>query len=151
MVRDLLVFEPKGKGTAINVALDTINLLLKRRGIVFLISDFLADPESFRHPLAATNQRHDLVAVDLHDPIERNIPDVGLIALEDAETGELDWVDTGSESWREEYETRMDNLEEEKRRMLASQGIDRIEVNTEKDYVPGLNRFFSWRTRRMSR
>jgi uncharacterized protein (DUF58 family) len=151
MVRDLLVFEPKGTGTAINEALDTINLLLKRRGIVFLISDFLADPESFRRPLAATNQRHDLVAVDLHDPIERHIPDIGLIALEDAETGELDWVDTGSKSWREEYETRMDNLETEKRRMLASQGIDRIEVNTEKDYVPGLTRFFSLRTRRMAR
>ena len=151
MVRDLLVVEPQGRGTAVNVALDTINVLLKRRGIVFLISDFLTDPESFRRPLAATNRRHDVVAIDLHDPVERHIPDVGLIALEDAETGELDWVDTSSRSWREGYEARLANDKQKKRHMLASQGIDRIEVNTDKDYVPGLNQFFAWRVRRMSR
>ncbi|MDE2718612.1 MAG: DUF58 domain-containing protein [Chloroflexota bacterium] len=71
MVRDLLVFEPEGTGTDIRLALDTINVLLKRRSIVFVISDFLAEPDSYRQALFATSRRHDVVAFDLDDPMER--------------------------------------------------------------------------------
>ena len=151
MVRDLLVFAPRGRGTAIDLALDTINMVLRRRSIIFLLSDFLADLGSFRNPLAATNRRHDVVALDLHDPLEQSIPNVGLVALEDAETGELEWIDTGDSAWRQAFDARVADSEQQKLRMFASLGIDRIKVTTDGDYVPGLNEFFARRARRRAR
>ncbi|HHZ63783.1 MAG TPA: DUF58 domain-containing protein, partial [Dehalococcoidia bacterium] len=141
MVRDLLVFTPEGRGTSIESALDTINRVVKRRSITFLISDFLVEPESLRRPLAATNRRHDVIALDLHDPMEHQIPDVGLMALEDAETGELEWVDTSNKAWREAFEARTLDLEQQKRRLLSSLAIDHIQISTDKDYVVELNEF----------
>ena len=151
MVRDLLAFAPRGRGTAIELALDTINLVLKRRSIVFLLSDFLADLDSFRQALAATNRRHDVIALDLHDPLEQSIPNVGIVALEDAETGELEWIDTGDSGWRQAFDARVADSEQQKLRMFASLGVDRIKVTTDGDYVAGLNEFFARRARRRAR
>ncbi len=151
MVRDLLVFTPEGRGTSIESALDTINRVVKRRSITFLISDFLVEPETLRRPLAATNRRHDVIALDLHDPMEHQIPDVGLMALEDAETGELEWVDTSNKAWREAFEARTLDLEQQKRRLLSSLAIDHIQISTDKDYVVELNEFFARRSRRRAR
>ena len=151
MVRDLLVFTPEGRGTSIESALDTINRVVKRRSITFLISDFLVEPESLRRPLAATNRRHDVIALDLHDPMEHQIPDVGLMALEDAETGELEWVDTSNKAWREAFEARTLDLEQQKRRLLSSLAIDHIQISTDKDYVVELNEFFARRSSRRAR
>ena len=151
MVRDLLVFTPEGRGTSIESALDTINRVVKRRSIIFLISDFLVEPESLRRPLAATNRRPDVIALDLHDPMEHQIPDVGLMALEDAETGELEWVDTSNKAWREAFEARTLDLEQQKRRLLSSLAIDHIQISTDKDYVVELNEFFARRSRRRAR
>ena len=75
LIRELLAFEPKGSGTDIQLALDTLNRVVKRRSILFLVSDFIADPESYRKALAVTNRRHDVIAMDLHDPLEMDIPD----------------------------------------------------------------------------
>ena len=151
MVRDLLVFTPEGIGTSIESALDTINRVVKRRSIIFLISDFLVEPESFRSSLAATNRRHDIIALDLHDPMEHQIPDVGLMVLEDAETGELEWVDTSNKAWKESFEARVLDLEQQKRRLLSSLAIDHIQISTDKDYVVELNEFFARRSRRRAR
>ncbi len=151
MVRDLLVFTPEGRGTSIESALDTINRVVKRRSITFLISDFLVEPESLRRPLAATNRRHDVIALDLHDPMEHQIPDVGLMVLEDAETGGLEWVDTSNKAWREAFEARTLDLEQQKRRLLSSLAIDHIQISTDKDYVVELNEFFARRSRRRAR
>ena len=151
MVRDLLVFTPEGRGTSIESALDTINRVVKRRSITFLISDFLVEPESLRRPLAATNRRHDVIALDLHDPMEHQIPDVGLMVLEDAETGGLEWVDTSNKAWREAFEARTIGLEQQKRRLLSSLAIDHIQISTDKDYVVELNEFFAQRSRRRAR
>ena len=148
MVRDLLVFTPEGSGTSIESALDTINRVVKRRSIIFLISDFLVEPESLRSSLAATNRRHDIIALDLHDPMEHQIPDVGLMVLEDAETGELEWVDTSNKTWKEAFEARALDLEQQKRRLLSSLAIDHIQISTDKDYVVELNEFFARRSRR---
>ena len=151
MVRDLLVFTPEGRGTSIESALDTINRVVKRRSITFLISDFLVEPESLRRPLAATNRRHDVIALDLHDPMEHQIPDVGLMVLEDAETGGLEWVDTSNKAWREAFEARTLDLEQQKRRLLSSLAIDHIQISTDKDYVVELSEFFARRSRRRAR
>lgn len=151
MVRDLLVFQPEGTGTDIRLALDAINLLLKRKSIIFVISDFLADPESYRQAMFVTSRRHDVVVFDLHDPMERQIADVGIVALEDAETGEMQWVDTSSAVWRREFAQRIDRFEADKEDVFRGAGIDRIDVTTDKDYVTELTTFFRNRARRLAR
>ena len=151
MVRDLLVFQPVGSGTDIRLALDMVHQMLKRRSIVFLVSDFLADPESYRQAMLVTNRRHDVVAFDLNDPLEYEMADVGLLALEDAESGQLRWVDTGSKEWNREFTDRVARLEEGKREVFTAAGVDRISVTTERDYVAELGAFFKDRLRRLRR
>ena len=151
MLRELLAFEPVGARTDIRLALDTIYVLLKRRSIVFLVSDFLADPASYRQAMMVTNRRHDVVAFDLSDPMEREMPDVGIIALEDAESGQQRWVDTGDRRWRREFSERVARLDTEKSDAFASAGVDRVKVTTEQDYISEVGAFFSSRLRRLSR
>ena len=151
MVRDLLVFQPTGSGTDIRLALNTVHQMLKRRSIVFLVSDFLADPESYRQAMMVTNRRHDVIAFDLSDPLEHQMADVGILSLEDAETGERRWVDTGSRLWRQEFADKVTRLEEGKRDVFSSAGVDRISVTTERDYVAEVGAFFKDRLRRLGR
>ena len=151
MVRDLLLFQPQGTGTDITLALNTVHRMLKRRGIVFLVSDFLADPESYRQAMLVTNRRHDVVAFDLSDPLEKEIANVGVIALEDAESGQLRWVDTGNREWRREFGDKVSRLAEGKRDVLTAAGVDRVSVTTEKDYVAEVGAFFKTRLQRLGR
>ena len=151
MLRDLLAFQPVGTGTDIRLALDTIYLVLKRRSIVFLVSDFLADPESYRQAMLITNRRHDVVAFDLNDPLEHEISDVGVIALEDAESGRLRWVDTSDREWRRSFSERVARLDEDKNDVFAAAGVDRVRVTTERDYIAEVGTFFKNRLRRLSR
>ena len=151
LIRDVLVFQPEGRGTDIGQSLDTVNLLLKRPSVVFLISDFLAEPESFRRPLSLTNRRHDVIAIDLHDPLESEVPDVGLLLLEDAETGSLTCVDTSSNAWRDSFRREVAQLEAAKNQVFVDSNVDRIRVTTDRDYVAELNAFFKKRSRRLAR
>ena len=151
MVRDLLVFQPEGTGTDISLALNSMNLMQKQRSIAFLISDFIAPLESYRRALAATSRRHDVIVIDVHDPVEREIPKVGIIALEDAETGELVWVDTDDEGWRRSYEEQVRTEEEAKVQMMRSLAIDRIALVNGQEYVSGLNDFLKRREKRLAR
>ena len=151
MLRELLAFQPEGTRTDIRLALDTIYMLLKRRSIVFLISDFLADPGSYRQAMLVTNRRHDVVAFDLSDPMEREIPDVGIIALEDAESGQQTSVDTGDRRWRREFSERVARLDTEKGESFAAAGVGRVKVTTGRDYIAEVGAFFSSRLRRLSR
>lgn len=149
LIRELLAFQPQGKGTDIKLALDTVNRILKRRSIIFLVSDFLMEPESYRRAMTTTNRRHDLVAVHLHDPLEVQVENVGLLALEDPETGELVWADTGSQAWRNAYQDRMARWQEGKRRAFQQAAVDRIDVSTGQDYTVPLMGFFKDRARRI--
>ena len=151
MLRDLLAFEPVGTGTDIRLALDTIYVLLKRRSIVFLVSDFLADPGAYRQAMLVTNRRHDVAAFDISDPLESEIADVGIIALEDAESGRRRWVDTGDKQWRREFSERVAMLEAAKSDVFAAAGVDRVRVTTERDYIAEVGAFFKGRMRRLSR
>jgi uncharacterized protein (DUF58 family) len=148
LIRELLAFAPASTGTDIKLALDTINRLLKQRSIIFLVSDFLADVASYQRTLGVTNRRHDLVAVDLDDPLERKIADVGLLALEDTESGELVWVDTGSPAWRQAFRRQVTERAALKRRVFNRAQVDRISVTTEADYVTALASFFQRRAER---
>ena len=151
MLRELLAYEPVGTGTDIRLALDTIFVLLKRRSIVFLVSDFLADPEAYRQAMLVTNRRHDVVAFDISDPLEREIADVGIIALEDAESGHRRWVDTGDRQWRQDFLERVARLEAEKSDVFAAAGVDHVRVGTERDYLGEVGGFFRNRLQRLTR
>ena len=151
MLRDLLAYEPVGTGTDIRLALDTIHVILKRRSIVFLVSDFLADPGTYRQAMLVTNRRHDVVAFDISDPLEREIADVGIIALEDAESGHRRWVDTGDRQWRRDFSERVARLDEEKSEVFAAASVDRVRVTTERDYLAEVGAFFRNRLSRLSR
>ena len=151
MVRDLLLFQPQGTGTDITLALNTVHRMLKRRSIIFLVSDFLADPESYRQAMLVTNRRHDVVAFDLSDPMEHEISNVGCYRAGGCESGQLRLVDTGSGEWRQEFTDRVARLEEGKREVLTAAGVDRIRVTTEKDYVAEVGAFFKTRLQRLRR
>jgi len=149
LIRDLLAFEPQNNGTDIKMALDTVNQVLKRRAIVFLVSDFMDDPERYAKPLFMANRKHDVIAVDLHDPLEAGIADVGVLALEDAESGELIWLDTGDPAWRQIFERRTQRFDTDKRKTLANAGVDRIQIRTDQDYAKALTIFFQKRAKQI--
>jgi uncharacterized protein (DUF58 family) len=149
LIRELLAFEPQSRGTDIKMALDQVNRILKRRSIVFLISDLMVNPESYRKELDVTNRRHDVIAIDMHDPLESSIQDVGLLTLEDPESGEIIWVDTGDRTWRSAYQQRAQLLEAEKSRLFKRASVDRIRIATDEDYTSPLSKFFQDRARRI--
>ncbi len=158
LIRDILFFEPAGQGTRADLALETLNRVQPRRAVVFLISDFLENPrprepdhEGTRKPadpLALTRRRHDLVAIRLHDPREEELPDIGLITLEDAETGEVVEVDTGSRRVRERYAEAARERREKFVRSMRRLGIDWIEARTDAPYLSALRELFLRRARR---
>ncbi|MBX3056946.1 MAG: DUF58 domain-containing protein [Anaerolineae bacterium] len=149
LIRELLAFAPKHSGTNIKLALDSVNRLLKRKAIVFLVSDFIAAPDSYRKELAITNQRHDLIAVDLSDPMEEGIANVGVMAVEDPESGEIVWVDTGSRAWQQAFRQRMGQLAAGKDQVFLNASVDRIRVATNEDYTTPLTQFFAQRAMRI--
>ena len=151
MLRDLLVFQPQSTGTDIKLAIDTVHDMLKRRSIVFLLSDFLAEPQNYRQALLIANRRHDVVAFDLSDPLEKEVPDIGVIALEDAEGKQLKWVDTGDRQWRHDFAEKVTRFEVEKSDVFLSAGVDRVKVNTDREYVAEVGAFFKDRQRRQRR
>jgi uncharacterized protein (DUF58 family) len=151
LIRDLLAFEPKGHGTDLKLSLDTINRVLKRRSIVFLISDFLTPPESYRSVLQVSNRRHDVIAITLSDPREHKWPRAGLLALEDAETGQVQWVDTTNRHWREAFTERINELHLARQRVFRKAKVDRIDITTAAEYVTPLTVFFEKRARRLRR
>lgn len=154
VVRDILYHIPQATGTDTVKALDVANRLLHRRAIVFLISDFetSAEPTAARAELRSamrrTNRRHDLVAVHVEDPREKELPDVGIVALEDAESGEVIELDTASRAVRKRFK----ELSSERCRRLVSdfrsEGIDTLQLQTDAPYMPALQRFFKTRERR---
>jgi len=154
VVRDILYHEPQGRGTDTVKALDVVSHVLHRRAIVFLISDFESsgDPSAaraaLRHKMRQINSRHDLVAVHVEDPREQELPDVGILALEDAETGEIVELNTGSAAVRKRFK----EASAERRRKLVtdfrSEGVDTLQLQTDTPYIPALQRFFKNRERR---
>lgn len=149
IVRELLAFEPSRTGTDIQIALESANRILKRRSIIFLVSDLVANVDSFQRALAVTNRRHDLIAVEIRDPLEVEIDAVGIIALEDAETGQLVWVDTSNIDWRRQFVDRRQENENQKQMLFRRFGIDHIMLRTGQDYVLPLARFFQARNKRL--
>jgi uncharacterized protein (DUF58 family) len=146
VIREVLSFSPQGHGTDIGAALEHLSHVSKRRCVTFVISDFL-DARA-RLALKIANRRHDVIAVVLEDPRDLALPDVGLVELQDAETGERLLVDTGDAHLRREFEQRAEAARRERDRMLRSVDVDAIAVRTDRPYTEALLRFFRMRERR---
>ena len=148
LIREMLYFEPKGRGTDLAGALEYMNKLIARRAVVFLISDFFTG--DFTRPLTVSARRHDMVALPIVDPAEEELPDVGVILLEDPETGEQIEVDTSRRAITRNYAELSALRSKELTSMFGSRGIDMVSLRTDKDYLPVLRNFFDRRGRRMA-
>ncbi|MHC1741799.1 MAG: DUF58 domain-containing protein [Syntrophobacteraceae bacterium] len=146
VIRDILTFRPRRSRTDIAGALDYLGRVQSRRAVVFLISDFQA--EGFEKSLRVLGRRHDVIAVSISDSRELRLPDVGLIELEDAETGERLLIDTGSREVRKRYEVQALERARSLTELLRSMGIDQIPVETGKAYIRDMMAFFRNRERR---
>jgi len=146
LIREMLYFEPVGTKTDLAVALDYLNRVITRRAVVFLISDFYS--QDFAKPLAVTGRRHDCIAIPIYDPGEENIPDVGIITFEDAETGRQIEIHTGDAGAMKKYGAMERKRRQELEKLLLSRGIDSIALRTDQDYLIPLRGFFKKRERR---
>jgi uncharacterized protein (DUF58 family) len=156
IVRDVLSFEPVGGGTDLVHALDFANDVSERRGIVFLLSDFqtpnqsVDDVADFRLVLRQTSRRHDLVAMPIEDPRERALPDLGIVAIEDAETGEMIEIDTANPEVRERFSQIAQVRSEQLQKIFNREAIDSLRLSTDRPYVADLMTFFKNRARKRS-
>jgi uncharacterized protein (DUF58 family) len=149
LIRELLDFSPGQTQTDISGAIEYLERITTKKSIVFLISDFLED--GFERPMRLLGKRHDLIAISIIDPREIKMPNVGLVELEDAETGEMVLMDTGSKEIRLRYEGLGERRRTYLQEVFHSMGIDHLEVITSGDHVRDIVRFFRTRERRIRR
>jgi uncharacterized protein (DUF58 family) len=147
IIREILFFEAIGRGTDAAAALDHLNKIITRRAVVFLISDFQAP--DFSRELAVTAKRHDLIAIRIQDERESILPPIGLITLEDAETGDQIEINAADSRVRAQFAQLAQTQLAETMRVLRRNRIDRIELRTGDEYLPALRSFFKQRERRL--
>ena len=146
IIREVLAFEPTGKGTDISGALEYFSAVIKKRSICFILSDFMC--QEFERPLKIASKKHDLVALRIHDKREDILPNVGLVPLQDAESEQMIFVDTSSKKIQKNFaKTRLAKTEALKKLFPAS-GVDLIAQIRRTDYVKPLINFFKTRGRR---
>jgi uncharacterized protein (DUF58 family) len=148
LIREMLYFEPVGRGTNLVEALGYLNRVLARRSVVFLISDFMAP--DFSKPLTSSSRRHDVVAMPVRDPGEEVLPNIGRVTFEDAETGELIEIDTGSQAVRSGFLAAAREREKVVEKLFAARRVDVVPLATNADYLIPLRAFFERRERRMA-
>lgn len=149
LIRDVLFAQPQRRTTSLREGLDFVNRVLRRRAIVFLLSDFL--DRDYDRAFQRTGRRHDLIAVRITDPGEEELPDVGLLEVADAETGERLLVDTGSRAVRDTYRAEAIQRREQLRQLARSASVDLVEVSTDGGHLDALIRFFRLRESRLRR
>lgn len=148
VIREVLYFEPKGVGTNIPGALHYLNSVTTRRAVVFLFSDFMA--EGYESALKIANKRHDVIGVCVEDPRETELPDVGLVSLQDAETGRQVVVDTSKRSVRDAYAKAGRDRAKKREEIFRKTKVDSMRVTTNASYVDELYRFFRMREKRLA-
>jgi len=146
VIRELLFAEPRRSRTEIASVTDFLANVTKKRNVVFVLSDFL--DFDFEAPLRALGHKHDVIALILNDPRELELPSVGLLALEDAETGSVGYVDTSAAAIRETYARAGRERRAQRLRTFSRMGVDRVEISTDRPYVPALLALFNARSRR---
>jgi len=145
LIRELFAHQPQSSQTHIASALHHLLHVLKRRSIVVLISDFL--DEGFEKPLRAVARRHDTVAIQLEDIREAMLPEVGLVSLADAETGEIRMIDTSSRVVQQAFEAQYKERQHALRQLFRKTQLDHVRIRTGENYVEPLMRFFRQRHR----
>ncbi len=144
IIRELLSFQPTSRKTNIDFALKYFTNMVKKRCSAFLISDFI-DESNYSDSLLIASKKHDLAALQIFDPREKELPDAGLIKMKDAETNEDMWVDTSSASTRRVYEQYVKERDELLAQSFAKSGVDYISIATTDDYVKSLMKLFKKR------
>ncbi|MBN1780116.1 DUF58 domain-containing protein [bacterium] len=146
VLRELLYFQPEDRNTSIGAALEYFNQVIRRRSVVFLVSDFLS--KDFERPLRIAGRKHDIVAVHIVDPRELELPGLGYVELEDAETGEQILLDTSDPKVRRLFSDRTSAAMTEQDKLFKSMNMDSIIIRTDQDYTGPLIRFFQMRAKR---
>jgi uncharacterized protein (DUF58 family) len=148
IIREILFFKAAGRGTEPALALDYLNKVITRRAVVFFVSDFQTG--DFSRELAVSGRRHDFIALHIQDERENVLPNIGIITLEDAETGEQIEINTGERTTRDRFSALAEARRTELNRTLRRNNIDAIALRTGEDYLPALRSFFKLRERRLA-
>lgn len=150
VIREVLYFKPQGRGTNINQALEFLSKVARRRSVAFMISDFFDQDiaDTLRRGLTIANKRHDVIAITLNDPREFDLPDCGLLELQDAETGKRFSVDTGDRFVRQRYRENALKRAQTREELFRSVGVDAVHIFTDKPFAPELVKFFVKRKKR---
>ncbi len=147
VIREVLYYKPENKGTDISVALEYLLKVTKRKTVCFLVSDFIT--EGFERALRIANKRHDITAVSITDPRELEIPNVGFVELEDAETGGITLVDTSDRKMTERFNRFNTKNMQDRANLFRGMGVDLIDVRTDSSYVEPIMKFFRTREKRL--
>lgn len=144
IIRELITIEPKSlTGTNVGVALEFLNAVVKKKTISFLMSDFITSP--FEKPLLLSARRHDLVGVHVFDQADKALPQVGLLQVEDAETGAQMWIDTDDKTLRNQYARNFQQHSDYCRQAFSKSGASLLTIRTDQDYVKALQVYFKGR------
>jgi len=146
VLRELLYFKPEDQKTDIGLALEYLNRVIRRRSVVFLVSDFLS--QDYEQALRIANKKHDIVAVNIVDPREMELPIVGYIELEDAETGEQILLDTSDRTVRDLFSEKTSEAMLKRDKLFKSMNVDSIAIHTNESYFEPLMKFFRMRAKR---
>jgi uncharacterized protein (DUF58 family) len=146
VIRELLFYRPERTGTRIQAALEHLNLVVRKRAVVFLISDLL--DQGFEQALKVANRKHDVVIIRIMDPREQELPDVGILEVKDAETGEILYVDTSLAAVREAYRRNWEQNHARLEKLFKAHRMDHVAIDTAGAYDVPLIRFFEERARR---
>ena len=148
IIREAVFHEPVHNITDLSVPLAQLSRILKKKSVIFVLSDFQDDPRSLKKPLQVLRNRHDIIAIRLWDVREQELPDIGLIELEDEETGEQILVDTADAGFRMRFKKMVESRNRELTDITRSLEIDMIEISTAQDWIKPMMKFFNMRLRR---
>ena len=146
IIREIVSLEPDSKGTDVSMALEYFNSVIKRRSICFILSDFTSAP--FSKPLKIASKKHDIVGVRIHDKRESEMPNIGLVPMQDMETDKLVYVDTSNKEIRLNYSKTRSQKIKELNKTFETNGVDLVQISTGEDYVKPLVNFFKRRGKR---
>ena len=140
IIRELIAFKPKGTGTDIAEALRYLSNAIKKRCTCFVFSDYL--DEGYEDALKMANKKHDIIGIRIYDPMEQELPNVGLIKMKDSESNQEFWVDTSDKKVRLDYRTRQQQLNYYFKNTFSKSGVDMIEIRVDESYMKALRVFF---------
>ncbi|MCK5331589.1 MAG: DUF58 domain-containing protein [Candidatus Marinimicrobia bacterium] len=147
VVRELLYHKPEGKGTSIKTAIEFLLQVAKRKSVVFLISDFI--DQDYIKALRIANRKHDIIGIQLYDPMEKDLPEIGMVKVHDPETSEQFWIDTGSYRERTNFSaTRVEQFERFKKN-CEQINFDLIQISINEDFVEPIMTYFKKRKKRI--